>query len=475
MGVKSTTEDFIRKAKAIHGDVYDYSECFYVNNSTKVTIICNKPDHGEFLIAPQNHTRKKATGCPKCSKEFQARQYRSTTSEFIKKAQAVHGDMYSYAEVDYKGAFQHVKIICRKHGSFPQSPTSHLSGAGCKPCATEKTSERRIKPVEEFIKQARELFRNKFDYSQVEYQGSWIPVRIICPEHGSFEQAPVNHLNSTHGCYDCSIVNKRPTTKARKGVPPEILLERLNKFIRQAIEVHGDKYDYSLVAFKAVNSKVKILCPKHGVFEQTPSSHIRGSNCDDCSKLTISLKQRSSTEEFIKKAREMHGDRYDYSKVDYQTARKKVIIICPKHGEFRQVPDAHLTKGCRPCSDEAQPGKYSFKKLARNPELANSKVILYYIKFSSDDETFYKVGITKNAIKTRFSGYRVSTGYAMEVLAEWNMTLAEAYKIEQDIMKNHRSRFKYKPVSKNRKREVMVGHTECFSNPLPDSFNPSNP
>lgn len=471
MGIKSTTEAFIKKAKTIHGDVYDYSECFYVNNSTKVTIICKIPDHGEFHILPSNHTRIKATGCPKCSKEFQASQFRSTTPDFIIKAKAIHGDMYNYERVDYKGAFEPVDIICQKHGSFMQQPTSHLGGAGCNKCAAEKTSERCLKPVEDFIKSSRELHGDKFDYSAVDYQGSWKPVKIHCPDHGWFEQAPVNHLNSTHGCSKCAVVNKKSQPKRIKIISPETMLKNRDDFIKQAREVHGDKYGYSNVNFRFKRNKVKIICPIHGEFEQTPTSHLRGSRCNQCSNLIISLKQRSSNNDFIQKARGKHGDYYDYSKVDYLTARKQVIIICPKHGEFRQVPDAHLSKGCRKCADEALPGAYSLKKISRDPVLANKNTILYYIKFMSEDEMFYKIGITtKKSIKARYSGHESATGYSIEVLAEWSMTLAKAYKIEQEIKNNHCSIYKYKPVNRNRDREFMTGHTECFSQPLPEGF-----
>ena len=118
------------------------------------------------------------------------------------------------------------------------------------------------------------------------------------------------------------------------------------EFIEKAKEVHGDKYDYSKVEYIDANTKVCIVCPIHGEFWQKPSNHLQGKGCLVCA-------QRRNTitkEEFIKKAREVHGDKYDYSKVEYITSTTKVCIICPKHGEFWQTPCSHLQGcGCNKC------------------------------------------------------------------------------------------------------------------------------
>jgi len=123
------------------------------------------------------------------------------------------------------------------------------------------------------------------------------------------------------------------------------------QFIKKAILIHGDKYDYSLVDYKHSQSKVIIICLIHGEFEQSPSSHLSGKGCPKCKV----YEQRSSTEEFIQKAILIHGDRYDYSLVDYKNNKTKVIIICPVHGEFLQIPNNHLKGyGCQKCKDDGQ-------------------------------------------------------------------------------------------------------------------------
>ncbi len=124
--------------------------------------------------------------------------------------------------------------------------------------------------TEEFISRARRVHGNKYDYALVEYSGTYIPVKIICREHGEFEQKPIQHLGG-HGCQTCGTLAGANAT-------------RLNteQFIAKAKRVHGDKYDYSLVSYETTELPVKIVCPAHGEFEQTPHRHLLGRGCREC-------------------------------------------------------------------------------------------------------------------------------------------------------------------------------------------------
>ena len=118
------------------------------------------------------------------------------------------------------------------------------------------------------------------------------------------------------------------------------------EFIERARRVHGDKYDYSEVEYVNNHTKVKIICPKHGIFEQVPSSHLSEKGCQICAGNI-----RLTTEGFVAKAKQVHGDKYDYSKVDYVNAHTKVKIGCPKHGIFVQEANTHLRGGgCSTCN-----------------------------------------------------------------------------------------------------------------------------
>lgn len=115
-----------------------------------------------------------------------------------------------------------------------------------------------------------------------------------------------------------------------------------NEFIFKAKEVHGDKYDYSKIEYKKSKDKVCIICPEHGEFWQLPHSHLVGNGCKKCSLSKSSITRASTTSEFIKKAKNKWGEKYDYSKVNYVNSQTKVCIICPKHGEFYMKPSHHI-------------------------------------------------------------------------------------------------------------------------------------
>lgn len=174
----------------------------------------------------------------------------------------------------------------------------------------------------DFIKKSKEIHGDKYDYSMVEYISCKKKVIIICPEHGDFLQTPNNHLNK-QGCYKCKNNSQR---------------SNLDSFIKKSKEIHGDKYDYSKSKYVNIRTNIIITCKKHGDFLQKPNKHIKGQGCVKCKIDNNTL----TSKEFIKKAIYIHGDEYDYSKVEYKYTNKKVIIICRKHGEFKQTPMTHL-------------------------------------------------------------------------------------------------------------------------------------
>jgi len=116
-------------------------------------------------------------------------------------------------------------------------------------------------------------------------------------------------------------------------------------FITKAIKAHNNKYTYRKVYYVNAKTNVIITCPSHGDFEQKPCYHLIGHGCYKCG-----ARSKSSTEEFIQKAKEIHKNKYNYSKVNYTDAKVKVIITCPSHGDFYQTPNSHLTGcGCPRC------------------------------------------------------------------------------------------------------------------------------
>lgn len=126
------------------------------------------------------------------------------------------------------------------------------------------------------------------------------------------------------------------------------------EFIREAKKVHGDKYDYSKTLYEKTHQKVVIICQKHGDFLQTPANHLRNQGCDKCADTKNGFRQRKSTEQFIKEAKEIFGDEYLYNKTNYITNHNEVIITCQIHGDFLKKPLKHLSskQGCPICGNK---------------------------------------------------------------------------------------------------------------------------
>jgi very-short-patch-repair endonuclease len=197
-----------------------------------------------------------------------------------------------------------------------------------------------------FIEKANQIHNNKFDYSLVNYLSSKIKVSIICPIHGLFEQNPTKHLIG-FGCIKCS---------------PSKTNQRSNSsdFISKAILKHNNYYDYSLVDYRTNKHKVKISCPKHGIFEQIPSHHLNGSGCIKCVNNCLSFS------DFINRSRDVHDEYYDYSLVTFINTYSKVKILCPIHGEFEQKPSHHYNgAGCPNCN-QSKGERYITKYLNEN-------------------------------------------------------------------------------------------------------------
>lgn len=201
---------------------------------------------------------------------------------------------------------------------------------------------------EEFIKRARIIHGDKYDYSLVDYVNSQVKVKIRCKTCGRvFEQIPNNHLNGKHGCRFCGNKNKTFTKE---------------EFVKRAKVAHGDKYDYSLADYMNSQTKIEIVCPEHGAFWQVPNSHLQGCGCMRCARKNFGSYHKLAKEEFIKRAREIHGNKYDYSLVDYVNSQTKVKIICPIHGEFWQRPALHCSRkdGCPSCHESIGEKTVSF-------------------------------------------------------------------------------------------------------------------
>ena len=378
-----TTKEFMIRACEVHGDKYNYLRVNYVNNRIKIIIRC--PIHGCFLQIPKLHL--KGSGCPMC-----AINKKITMGEFIKRSVEIHKGKYDYSKINYINSTTKVVIICKICGrEFLQTPQGHLNGNNCIVCANKKSGATRTSSTKEFVERATMVHENKYDYSKVNYVKNDEKVIIICLKCGfEFLQTPNHHLQK-RGCPQCRVrtisLKNSSTTK---------------EFISKASKIHGNKYDYSKVNYVKNRTRVIIICKTcKREFLQQPNGHLSGYGCMSCGFNISGLKGRSTTEAFIEEAIRVHGDKYDYSKVNYIKSDEKVVIICKKCDvEFIQTPNNHL-KGnkCPRCS-----------KLISTPE----QEFLKYCKiYNTPRNRQVRIG------RYKVDGYKITTNTVYEFLGDY--------------------------------------------------------
>lgn len=270
----------------------------------------------------------------------------------------------------------------------------------------------RVKDTKAFIKAARMVHGERYNYDTVKYIKSVLRVKITCKAHGVFEQKPHNHLKGAN-CPKCGCNNRNKYYDSiRKSAAKE--------FKERACRRHGESYDYSMVDYKTSNIKVKIICANHGVFTQTPYEHLSGKGCYKCARERIRKAIQGRAIEaasiFEVKARSAHSDKYNYQEVRYKNNTTKVDIICPHHGLFAQTPRSHLSgKGCPDCGREIASGWSRSQFVEYANEVNDGIATVYIIKCWNESETFYKIGVTTQNVKKRFNSNK-SMPYEFEVI-----------------------------------------------------------
>lgn len=374
---KEKASAFIKKSKEKFGDKFDYSKVEYVDSQTPVTLICK--EHGEFRVNMYAHLYSKDGLCPLCKDdtvEFRRGGCHHLSTEYlINKCQHFYGDKYDYSKVKYKGGSaktEKVEIICPRHGSFFKCIDNICKrDCGCPKCAKEKYAENRklndaISNGNKFIENSKKKFGDRFDYSEVKYINCQTPITLICKEHGvRFNITPNVHLNSKFGgCKEChkKYIESTKKKKVRVKLTEEERKERRREyekkhFIKKAINKFGNRFDYSEVKYINSDTQVNIIDKESNneVFSIKPSNFLSSAYGRPDKNARVNGTREEREENFIKRAKELHGDKYDYSKVNYVDTHTKVCIICPKHGEFWQLPATHLKTnrngcGCPKCS-----------------------------------------------------------------------------------------------------------------------------
>lgn len=270
------------------------------------------------------------------------------TDRFKGEAIERHGNKYTYLLNTYVDCKKKMTIICDEHGPFRQTPDTHLSGSGCPNCANISRQKKQKSTPEQFINLANSLHNSKYKYPNMkdEYINAKSIITIICPVHGEFSQKADNHVckRAHTGCNACAL-----ETISDK------LMRTQEEYLELCHNTHGFKYNYELTKYTGCHNDIEYECPEHGIRIQLAQSHIKY-GCWDCAVISRGIKHRNTTEEFIRRAKEMHGDTYTYgSNCIYKDYNTPVQIICKVHGMFEQTPACHLRKstgggGCIKCT-----------------------------------------------------------------------------------------------------------------------------
>lgn len=304
------------------------------------------------------------------------------------------------------------------------------------------------KRYERFLQRATEMHGNKFDYSKANFINYKTKIRIICPEHGEFEQIPDKHVaKNSKGCPSCwnnikKIINK---TKPKPYFKRDITTKE--EFISKAREKFSDKFLYDLSNFNGTSkNEIKITCPLHGEFYKKPRIHLTTSTgCYHCG---LEKRNSSKTKEYehvINQLSEKHCYKYDYpdyNKNNYKNKKSKIDIICKEHGLFKKSAQKHLTgQGCFQCKineliqNNILVGGYSEELFDNKPELKLLSAKLYYLEIN--DGEFYKIGISRVKLENRFKNIiSKSKGEIkkLKILKEEDDTLYNCFIKEQKIL-----------------------------------------
>ena len=328
--LRITREQFmLRMADMNHN--YDFSQFEYKGNAVKSTAICHK--HGPFEISP--NALSNGQGCRKCGIERRAASKTVGFHEFVIQARVVHGDAFSYSESAWHGLTKPTLIHCKEHDTtFTQLPTSHLKGSGCQKCRSEKLSIAHRSSQDEFIAKSINAHGDTYDLSLVRYVNSTTKVDVVCRKHGVFSVRAGNFINRKSGCPLCAA--ERTSVRSRSDE---------SETIAKLTAIHNGRYTYIGVTYEDGRAFVRAVCQEHGDFTQLVSDHMSGHGCQRCNFDVW------DTESFIRKAREVHGDKYSYAKTQYINAFTRVTITCPTHGDFEQGATYHVNNGngCPAC------------------------------------------------------------------------------------------------------------------------------
>lgn len=333
-----------------------------------------------------------------------------TTEEFIDKSAILHGNKYDYSDTCYIKVSEKIIINCYKHGPFRQLPYSHLRGVGCSKCGFADRLHKRL-TSSVFFDRCSQKHKNKYDYSRSSFKTISENIDIICPNHGLFTIIAKKHLKGVE-CPTCKCDEKN---------------NQFDDFVLKANIFHNGKYNYSSSLFKNKYTDIDIICPVHGNFRQPPFRHLK-SGCKLCGDALRISKNTISVDEFIRRARGIHGSDYIYDNTNYINSSVKIYIRCSKcNSTFPQTPTSHLRgRGCPIC------------KLSHGERKINNVLLAKDIKFNRQKTFNDLLGIGGKHLKFDFfvPDYNICIEYDGEQHFNTESRYWSNYVMEHDNIKN---------------------------------------
>lgn len=517
MPVKLTHEKYIEKVNKVHNNFYDYSETVYTSSHEKIKIKCRI--HGVFEQKAYSHAS--GSGCKECGLEkvdAVAARKRSNIDDIKEQFNKVHDNKYDYSLfTEYKNKEQKIKIKCPIHGVFEQQVNVHKNGSGCKKCSYEykiirphlhkqyKSSPEYFDVEELKIRLSQVYDKNihEYDFKHYDKYCENTIIGVKCLIHNTSKDVRIKTLLSGEIiCDECKNDNKFNYFKDRS----------YNSFLKEAFEIHGDKFEYIKDSF-LYRESISYICKEHGLINNTYYRHIQTKvGCVRC-----------DYKEYFDKYDELYGDVYEYK---YDTLlRNKIDVYCKKHDHtFRTNLDKHLTKtGCKQCFKESEfdvkkksiyesfikkvtdvhsgsgyiynydefdcmkGGRIKFICPTHGKVEADRKLHeegspcyecykdnfthtsyirhlyvdtclngsnIYLVKFKSDQEEFYKIGIAKD-MKIRLKDFNL-TNYETEIVhTVFNKDSGIIWDLEHEVHRLYKEN-RYRPLEK------FGGYTECF-------------
>lgn len=269
MARRTTLEEFIVKARAKHGDRYQYISLDFSKPPAKFLAVCEK--HGEFTQEMQGHVSR-GYGCQKCGNEAKSAAKRTPVAELVAGFREVHGDTYEYKDVYYKNTRGFVVAVCKEHGEFTQNIFKHKAGQNCPECAKKISVEKRRWTLPEVVVKATEVHKGLYEYVSLEIaEFELTKVVAVCKEHGEFTQDLARHL-AGQGCPKC--------WHERRGESIRLSFE---DFKSVANQVHENYYTYKeIYKDEGERTRAVVICPFHGEFTQIMNDHLTGHGCPNC-------------------------------------------------------------------------------------------------------------------------------------------------------------------------------------------------